>query len=435
MTARHGLSADVLDDLDWWTRPVSERDALFAWLRAANPRPFAPELDLSGNPRGGGFWALTRMDDIREVSRRPDDFCSGKGINIFDQPPGLKDYRGSFIDMDNPEHARLRRIVSRGFAAKSLEAISGLTWTGAAREIIGSVADKGECDFVTEVAALLPLRIVNNMLGIPRSEEQFIFEQTNIIMAASDSEYVSDQTPRGIARAVGAAGQRLADLLHGLAEDRIKSPRGDLISLLVAATAEENLTPDELAAFFILLVGAGNETTRNAISHGLLALTEFPSSGRCGRAIPRPHTARAVEEVVRWASPVLHMRRTVTRDGVRLGDQEFAEGDKVVLWYRSANQDEDYFTDADGVRHHPRAQPARHLRLARDRTTASAPTWPGWSSRSRSACSSSCCPISARSARPIRCGPTSCTASSTCAPSSPRRPRGGGRMKRAGDTA
>src|ERR1700753_1377447 len=344
MTARPGLSADVLDDLDWWTRPVSERDALFAQLRVSEPRAFAPELDLSGNPRGGGFWALTRMDDIREVSRRPDDFCSGQGINIFDQPPGLRDYRGSFIDMDNPEHARLRRIVSRGFAAKSLQAITSDV-DRAAREIIGSVADRGECDFVTEVAALLPLRIVNNMLGIPRSEEQFIFEQTNIIMAASDPEYVSDQTPRSIARAVGAAGERLAALLHGLAEERIKTPRGHLISLLVAATAEENLTPDELAAFFILLVGAGNETTRNAIAHGLAALTQFPAQRALWQGDPDTHTARAVEEVVRWASPVLHMRRTVTRDGVRLGDQEVAEGDKVVLWYRSAHQDEDYFPD------------------------------------------------------------------------------------------
>src|SRR6202034_4223247 len=230
-------------------------------------------------------------------------------------------------------------------AAKSLEMIRDDV-DRAAREIIGSAAAKGEGDFVTEVAALLPLRIVNNMLGIPRSEEQFIFEQTNIIMAASDSEYVTDQTPRGIAGAVGAAGQRVADLLHGLAEDRIKTPRGDLISLLVAATAEENLTPDELAAFFILLVGAGNETTRNAIAHGLLALTDFPDQRALWQGDPAAHTARAVEEVVRWASPVLHMRRTVTRDGVRLGDQEFAEGDKVVLWYRSGNQDEDHFSDA-----------------------------------------------------------------------------------------
>jgi cytochrome P450 len=344
MTATQDLSADVLDDLDWWIRPVAERDELFAWLRAANPRPYVPERDLHGTPRGGGFWALTRMDDIRQVSKRPDDFCSGKGINIFDQPPGLKDYRGSFIDMDNPEHARLRRIVSRGFGAKSLEAIRGDV-ERAAREIIGSVAEKGECDFVTEVAALLPLRIVNDMLGIPRSEEQFIFEQTNVIMAASDSEYVSDQTPRGIARAVAAAGMRLTELLHGLAEDRIRSPRGDLISALVAAVGEENLTSDELAAFFILLVGAGNETTRNAISHGLVALTEFPAQRALWQGDPSSCTTRAVEEIVRWSSPVLHMRRTVTRDGVRLGDQKFAEGDKVVLWYRSANQDEGYFPD------------------------------------------------------------------------------------------
>ncbi|HVW44709.1 MAG TPA: cytochrome P450 [Amycolatopsis sp.] len=344
MTTTESTSADVLDNLDWWTRPVAERDALFAALRARNPRPFVPELDLNGSPRGGGFWALTKLDDLKEVTRRPDDFCSGKGINIFDQPPRLKEYRGSIIDMDNPEHARQRRIVSRGFTARTLEALRDDV-VRTAREIIGSVAEKGECDFVTEVAALLPLRIVNNMMGIPRSHERFIFEQTNVIMAASDAEYVSDQTPRGVARAVMSAGQSLADLLEELANERIKNPTDDLISALVAARAEENLTPTELSSFFVLLVGAGNETTRNAISHGLLALTQFPEQHARWREDPDTHTARAVEELVRWSSPVLHMRRTVTRDGVRLGEQEFAEGEKVVLWYRSANQDEQYFTD------------------------------------------------------------------------------------------
>jgi cytochrome P450 len=344
MTAVESVSADVLDDLNWWTRPVGERDALFARLRAENPRPFVPELDLQGAPRGGGFWALTRLDDIREVSRRPDDFCSGHGINIFDQPPRLKEYRGSIIDMDNPEHARQRRIVSRGFTPRTLEALRADV-TRTSREIIGSVAAKGECDFVTDVAALLPLRIVNNMMGIPRSEEKFIFDQTNVIMAASDPEYVSDQTPRGVARAVMAAGESLAGVVRGLAEDRIREPKDDLITVLVAARAEENLTPQELASFFILLVGAGNETTRNAIAHGLLALTQFPEQRALWQGDPDVHTARAVEELVRWSSPVLHMRRTVTRDGVRLGRQEFAKDDKVVLWYRSANQDERYFTD------------------------------------------------------------------------------------------
>jgi cytochrome P450 len=344
MTTAESLSADVLDDLDWWTRPVAERDALFARLRADNPRPFVSERDLGGTPRGGGFWALTRLDDIGEVSRRPEDFCSGAGINIFDQPPRLKEYRGSIIDMDNPEHARQRRIVARGFTPRTLEALRASV-TRTAREIIGSVADQGECDFVTEVAALLPLRIVNNMMGIPRSQEKFIFDQTNVIMAASDPEYVGDQTSRGVARAVMSAGESLAELLRGLAEDRISEPRDDLITVLVAARAQENLTPQELASFFILLVGAGNETTRNAIAHGLLALTQFPEQRAAWQRDPDTHTPRAVEELLRWSSPVLHMRRTVTRGGVRLGEQEFARGDKVVLWYRSGNQDEQYFTD------------------------------------------------------------------------------------------
>ncbi|HVV08037.1 cytochrome P450 [Amycolatopsis sp.] len=344
MTTTESTSADVLDNLDWWTRPVAERDALFARLRAEDPRPFVPELDLNGTPRGGGFWALTRLDDVKEVSKRPDDFCSGKGINIFDQPPRLKEYRGSIIDMDNPEHARHRRIVSRGFTAKTLAALQEDV-DRTAHEIVGSVAERGECDFVTDVAALLPLRIVNNMMGIPRSQERFIFDQTNVIMAASDPEYVADQTPRSVARAVMAAGESLADLLEELARERIKNPTDDLISALVAARAEENLTPQELSSFFVLLVGAGNETTRNAIAHGLLALTQFPDQRALWQQDPDTHTGRAVEELVRWSSPVLHMRRTVTRDGVRLGEQEFAEGDKVVLWYRSANQDEQYFTD------------------------------------------------------------------------------------------
>jgi len=333
-----------LDDLSWWTRPVSERDAFFARLRAEDPRPFVPARSEPGNPRHDGFWALTRHPDVREVSRREQDFCSGQGTQIFDQPPRLREYRGSIIDMDNPEHVRLRRIVGRGFTTRSLERLR-VDVSRTSREIIGAVAERGECDFVTDVAALLPLRIVNNMLGIPRSHEKYIFDQTNVIMGASDPEYCPDQAPRAVAVAVQAAGEGLAALLQELAEDRITEPRDDLITKLVAARGEEVLTPAEMARFFILLVGAGNETTRNAIAHGLVALTQFPEQRALWQSDPDAHTASAVEEVVRWASPVLHFRRTVTRDGVRLGEQEFAEGDKVVLWYRSANQDDDVFGD------------------------------------------------------------------------------------------
>ncbi|KJE21832.1 cytochrome P450 [Frankia torreyi] len=338
------LIADVdLDDLDWWTRPAAERDAYFASVRASGERPYFPELDLAGNVRGRGFYAVTRYADVMEVSRRPEDFCSGQGTNIFDQPLDLREFFGSIIAMDNPQHARQRRIISRGFTAKNLEALRANVGE-VTREVLGTVAEKGECDFVTEVAALIPLRIVNDMMGIPRSQEQFIFESTNKLLGASDPEYVPDQSPRGVAKNLSRVGDDFAELLRELAADRLKNPGDDLISLLVAAEGD-NLTAQELASFFILLVGAGNETTRNAIAHGLLALTQNPDQRALWAADIDGVTPTAVDEVVRWASPVLHMRRTVTADGVRLGDQEFREGDKLVLWYRSANQDESVFPD------------------------------------------------------------------------------------------
>jgi cytochrome P450 len=335
-----------LDDLDWWTRPAPERDAVFAHYRAHNPRPFFPEFDMDGSPRGRGFTAITRYGDVQEISRRPDDFCNGAGVNIFDQAESLRDFLGSFIAMDNPEHARLRKIVSRGFTARSLDLLSdGVAATS--REILREIADRGECDFVTDFAALLPLRVVNDMLGVPREYEKLIFDWTNIVLGASDPEYVADQSGRGIAAALMRAARAMADLLSELARDRIAHPKADLITTLVAAGAEDNLTPEELASFFILLVGAGNETTRNAISHGLIALTQHPDQRAIWQADPVGVSPLAVEEVVRWASPVQYMRRTVTADGVRLGDQVFAEGDKVVLWYRSANRDGDVFEDGD----------------------------------------------------------------------------------------
>ncbi|HEV7871214.1 MAG TPA: cytochrome P450 [Modestobacter sp.] len=335
-----------LDDLDWWTRPAPERNAAFARFRAAEALPFFPEQDLEGTPRGRGFHAVTRYADVVEVSKRPDEFCSGEGVNIFDQPPHLREFFGSFISMDNPEHARLRKIVARGFTAKNMEAMRDQV-AATTREILTEVAGRGECDFVTEVAALLPLRVVDDLMGIPRSAEQFIFDKTNAVLGASDPEYVADQSPRGVATALMAAANEMAELLRELAAERIKSPQDDLISKLVAATTEENLTTEELASFFILLVGAGNETTRNAISHGLVALTQNPDQRRIWADDLAGVTPTAVEEIVRWASPVVHMRRTVTQDGVRLGDKEFREGDKVVLWYGSANRDESVFVDGD----------------------------------------------------------------------------------------
>jgi cytochrome P450 len=336
-----------LSDLDWWTRPLDERAEAFAVLR--RERPIAPmvlpEMPHLGMPEST-YYAVTRHADIVHASRHPELFCSGKGTNIGDLPPDFLEFFGSMINLDDPRHARMRRIVSRGFTARQLGLMKADV-EGVAREIIDGIAERGECDFVTEVAARLPLRIILDMMGIPRSQEQFVFDRTNVILGFTDPEYVDDiDDPMGVTMAILNAGQDLAALVSELGEARIKDPGNDLVSALVTSEVDgEKLSPQELASFFILLVVAGNETTRNAIAHGLATLSEHPDQMARWRADPEGLAPTAVEEIVRWASPVIHFRRTVTRDGVRLGDETFSEGDKVVLWYWSGNRDDAVFDD------------------------------------------------------------------------------------------
>ncbi|WP_216693557.1 cytochrome P450 [Dietzia psychralcaliphila] len=332
-----------LVDLNWWQNNPAERDAVFADLRENHPQVFVP-VGAAGSSPTKGFYALTRHADILEVSRRPEDFSSGEGTQIFDQPQKLREYRGSIIDMDNPEHARMRKIVSRGFTTRALEGLRDEV-EATVREILDEMPASGECDFVNDFAALLPLRIIDNMLGIPREHEDFILEATNTILGASDAEYIEDQTAAGIGKAVTEASEGLITLLRTLSEERIADPKDDLITRLVAATEGDNLTPAEMAKFFILLVGAGNETTRNVITHGLLVLSRHPDQRDTWMSDYETYATGAIEEMLRWASPVVHMRRTVTRDGVRLGNKEFVKGDKVVLWYTSANRDGEAFDD------------------------------------------------------------------------------------------
>jgi cytochrome P450 len=339
-----------LSDMDWWTHPLAEREEAFAALRAERPiaRMELPEMPLLGSP-AGHYWAVTRYMDVVEASRQPKLFCSGQGTNIVDMPAPFLEFFGSMINMDDPRHARLRRIVSRGFTPRQLELLRADV-EGVAAGIVDEVAEKGECDFVTEVAARLPLRVIVDLMGIPRSQEQFIFDRTNVILGFADPEYVDPgddpEDATNFIQAILAAGQELATMVHELAEARIAEPANDLVTALVTSEVDgEHLTPQELASFFILLVVAGNETTRNAIAHGLWALTEHPDQKQRWIDDPAGVTPTAVEEIVRWSSPVIHFRRTVTEDGVRLGDHEFSAGERVVLWYGSANRDEAVFPD------------------------------------------------------------------------------------------
>ncbi len=341
------IRAEAVDlgSFEFWMRPPAEREAAFAALRREQPISFhkefepPPEIPL---PRGPGYWALSRHRDVLAASRDAELFCSGKGSNIADLPESFNEFFGSMINMDDPKHGRLRRIVSRGFTPRALGKLEADVQRRA-KQTIDRVIEKGSCDFVTEIAAPLPLEIICDMMGIPDSQTKFVFEKTNTILGLGDPEYVPLGT--NVLMAALGAGQALAALMNDLVAERRKKSQDDLTSALLAAELEgESLTPQELASFFVLLVVAGNETTRNAISHGMKALTDFPDQRTKWWGDFEGLADTAIEEIVRWATPVIHFRRTATRD-TELSGQKIQAGEKVVLWYNSANRDEDVFAE------------------------------------------------------------------------------------------
>jgi cytochrome P450 len=335
-----------LSDLaGFWTAPIAERAAAFAALREREPVPFFAEPELGLLPTGPGYWALTRLDDVVEAGRTPAVFTSGAGAtNITDLPPEFLEFFGSMINLDDPRHARLRRIVSRGFTPKRLAALTEEVQRTATR-IVDDALEQGECDAVAAISARLPLKIVCDMMGVPESQYGFVYAKTNVILGASDPEYVPDAD--NIVMAVLQAGNALAELMRDLGRAREERPTDDVTSALVNAQIDgERLTPDELASFFILLVVAGNETTRNAISWGLQLLTEHPGQRRIWLDDLDGVTPTAVDEIVRWASPVIFMRRTLAVDAA-LGGQAMRAGDKVAMFYWAANRDPAHFADPD----------------------------------------------------------------------------------------
>ncbi|MGQ0825005.1 MAG: cytochrome P450 [Actinomycetota bacterium] len=344
-TPSTALSLDQirLGDMEMWLRP--DREGVFAKLRAEAPVSFHDEPEPPPDfpySRGPGFWALTRFADVMQVSRDPDGFHSAPSVNVPDIPPEVAEWLGSMINMDAPKHTKLRLIVNRGFTPRQVAKIEASV-REQAREIVDRVAPLGACDFVTEIAAALPLQIICDMMGIPRADTKRIFELTNTILGVGDPEYV--QTMEQLM----AAGMELFQYGLALAEDRLANPRDDITTALMHAEIEDEfgehrLTASELGSFFLLLVVAGNETTRNAISHGMLVLTEHPDQRQRWAADFEAVSPTAVEEIVRWATPVIHFRRTATRATV-IGGQEINAGDKVVMYYNSANRDERAFDD------------------------------------------------------------------------------------------
>ncbi|MGN9785522.1 cytochrome P450 [Nonomuraea sp. ZG12] len=336
---------DLSDSL-FWAKPMAEREQAFELLRGLRTPAFFEEPEISFAPRGPGYYALVKHADILEASRTPDVFSSGQGgaTNIPDMPAEFAEYFGSMINMDDPRHARLRRIVSRAFTPKMIKQFEADV-ESAATKIVDDLLAKGPgCDFVTEVAARLPLKIICDMMGIPERDYGFVFDRSNVILGGFDPEYAGNDLDK-IAERLLTAGMELQQLVQDLAAQRAEDPTDDLTSSLVNANIDgERLTMQELGSFFILLVVAGNETTRNAISYGLRLLTRNPDQRALWLSDFDHHTPTAVEEIVRLASPVNFMRRKVTRDH-EMNGHLYREGEKVLLYYWAANRDAEVFAD------------------------------------------------------------------------------------------
>ena len=327
---------------DFWRRPLTERMADFAALRRLGPF-VAVEMDsFVGDPIP--FQAVIGHAELVEISRRPQVFCSGQGsISIQDMPEMAMDFFGSFINMDDPRHARLRGIVGRSFTPRRLQTVVDSV-EGICSELIDEMCEKGEVDLVQAISAPFPLLVICDMMGIPRSEFATVLEATNIILGAGDPEMMGGRDPFG---AIFEAGITLTALMNELADKRRAEPTEDLTSALVHTDIEgEYLRPEELGPFFILLAVAGNDTTRTATSLGMAILGENPDQRRIWQDDIDGVTATAVEEIVRYASPVTFMRRTAT-EAVEISGHHFEEGDKAVLFYGAANRDPLVFDDPD----------------------------------------------------------------------------------------
>jgi cytochrome P450 len=319
----------------------------FDVLRAAGGVAFHPEPPLDPAMNQGellrfvespGFWVVTRHALVTEVLRNQSRFSSQLGTVFMPTlaPESLATFRSMMLNMDPPEHLRLRRILQPAFTPRAVERLRASVATNAS-EIVGELAGQDECDLVTAVSAEMPLRVLADLLGMPREDRHLIFEWSNALIGLDNPEPTTHAED-----AFGA----ITDLMaygKSIADARRRDPLDDMVSTIVQADVDgERLDDTEFSMFWLLLVVAGNETTRNALSGAVVALHE---QSRWGWLRDHPeHLPTAVDELLRFVSPVMQFRRTATADTV-LGDQQIRAGDKVVVWYGAANRDPDVFPD------------------------------------------------------------------------------------------
>ncbi|MFF0202766.1 cytochrome P450 [Streptomyces sp. NPDC005017] len=310
----------------------------FAELRLAEPVRWIPQTGNVAGFQDEGYWAVTRHADVRYVSTHPELFSSTLNTAIIRfneriERDRIDAQRLILLNMDPPEHTRVRQIVQRGFTPRSIRALEGRL-RERARAIVESAAGReGDFDFVTEVACELPLQAIAELIGVPQDDRAKIFDWSNRMIAYDDPEYA-------VTEEVGA--QSAAEIIAyamNMAAERKRCPAHDIVTTLVAAEDEGNLASDEFGFFVLMLAVAGNETTRNAITHGMHAFLTHPVQWELFKA-ERPGTA--AEEIVRWATPVVAFQRTATQD-TELGGKRIRKGDRVGIFYASANHDPEVF--------------------------------------------------------------------------------------------
>ena len=326
----------------FWSTTSVDRETSFATLRADRPVSWHPPVEdaLMHDPADRGYWAVTRHADIVTVSRDSDTYLSGKGVLFENVPEELLEASQSFLAMDPPRHTMIRKVVHAAFTPRQVRRIEDSIKANA-RDIVGELRQAGSgADFVEHCARELPIRTLSDMVGIPESERAQVADAADAMVSWGDPQYLAGRNPLEIL--VGSQ-MYLHQVAGALAADRRRNPGDDLISALVHAEVDgDQLTDAEVAAFFVLLAVAGNDTTRQTASHTMKALTDFDDQRTWLAADFDDRIPSAVEEFVRWATPVMTFRRTASTD-CRLGGQDIAAGEKVVMFYASGNFDDAAF--------------------------------------------------------------------------------------------
>ncbi len=331
-----------LVDLDRFAGPLAW--GMLDTLRKESPVHFQRETD-----GGRGFWAVTRHADICEVDKDPETYTSTDFVNLEEVDEDLQEGRRSILEMDGLRHRALRKLISREFSRPNLMRNYEALLRDITRTTVDAALAKGEFDFVADVSADFPIQVLARLLDVPQEKTGQLIDWGNEIIGFSDPEHakilISDAESEQYKHLPfrSPVSQDVFDYGRALAGDRKGGEGTDLVSQLVNKIPEDGqaMSASEFDSYFLLLVVAGNETTRHTITHSMLALLEHPEQLAKLQANP-DLIPDAVEEFLRWASPVYHFRRTATRD-VELGGQQIKEGDKVVMWFASGNRDEEVF--------------------------------------------------------------------------------------------